>query len=80
VGGSYGGSMADITSAAANSGKKYGLFSGSKRRKANRAMNEAERQQNIMTDIADDARDMRAMAGNDLNYLRYEMNSMGGYD
>jgi hypothetical protein len=32
-----------------------------------------------MADIADDARDQRAMI-NDLNYLRYEMNSMGGYD
>jgi hypothetical protein len=72
--------MVDITSAAANSGKKYGLFSGSKRRKANRAMNEAERQQNIMTDIANDARDMQAMSGNDLNYLNYNFNLSGGYD
>ena len=80
VGASYGGSMADITNAAQNSGKKYGLFSGSKRRKANAAMNEAERQQNIMTNIADDARDMQAMAGNDLNYTNYQFDINGGYD
>ena len=80
VGSSYGGSMADITSAAQNSGKKYGLFSSGARKKANRAMNEAERQQNIMTNIADDARDMQAMAGNDLNYTNYQFDINGGYD
>lgn len=80
VGASYGGSMVDITNAAKNSGKKYGLFSGSKRRKANRAMDEAERQQNIMTDIADDARDMQALSGNEFNYTNYMFNMSGGYD
>lgn len=80
VGASYGGSMADITNAAQNSGKKYGLFSSGARKKANRAMNEAEQQQNIMTGIADDARDMQAMAGNDLNYTNYQFDINGGYD
>ena len=80
VGASYGGSMADITSAAQNSGKKYGLFSSGARKKANRAMNEAERQQNIMTEIADEANDMQAMAGNDLNYTNYMFNINSGYD
>jgi hypothetical protein len=72
--------MADITSAAQNSGKKYGLFSSGARKKANRAMNEAERQQNIMTEIADEANDMQAMAGNDLNYTNYMFNINSGYD
>ena len=80
VGASYGGSIANITNAAWNSGKKYGLFSSRKRRKANAAMNEAERQQNIMTDIADDVRDMQAMAGNDFNYTNYQFDVNGGYD
>ena len=80
VGGSYGGSMTDITKAASKSGKKYGLFSGSSRRKANRLMDEAEKQQNIMTGIANEARDMQVMAGNDLNYLNYDFDLMGGYD
>ena len=80
VGSSYGGSMADITNAAQNSGKKYGLFSGKKRRKANAAMNEAERQQDIMTGIADENRDMQAMAGNQFNYTRYQYDMNGGYD
>ena len=80
VGASYGGSMADIMSAAQNSGKKYGMFSSSARRKANRAMDEAERQQNIMTGIADESRDMQAMAGNQFNYTRYQYDMNGGYD
>ena len=80
VGGSYGGSMADITSAAQNSGKKYGLFSSGARKKANRAMNEAEQQQNIMTGIADEARDMQAMAGQSSNYTNYQFDINGGYD
>jgi hypothetical protein len=63
--------MTDITNAANKAGKKYGLFSGSSRRKANNLINEAERQQDIMTGIANDARDMQAMSGNDLNYTNY---------
>ena len=80
VGSSYGGSMTDITKAAQNSGKKYGLFSSGKRKKANRAMNEAEQQQNIMTGIANEARDIQAMAGNDFNYTNYQFDINGGYD
>ena len=79
VGASYGDSVADINNAASLSGKKYGMFSNKKRRRANAAMNEAERQQNIMTDIADEAMDQRAMV-NDLNYINYDFNLSGGYD
>ena len=80
VGASYGGSMTDITNAANKAGKKYGLFSGGSRRKANNLIDEAVRQQNIMTDIANDASDMQAMAGNDLNYTNYQFGINGGYD
>jgi hypothetical protein len=43
-------------------------------------MNEAEQQQNIMTGIANEASDMQAMAGNDLNYTNYSFDINGGYD
>lgn len=79
VGGSYGGSVNDINSAAAKAGKKYGLFSSRKRRKANREIREAGRQQNIMTNIADEAADQRGMI-NDINYLRYNSDINGRYD
>ena len=80
IGGSYGGSVADINNAASKANKKYGLFSGSSRRKANEQIADARRQQNIMTGIANDARDIQAMSGNDLNYLNYNFNLSGGYD
>lgn len=80
VGSSYGGSVVDINNAASKAGKKYGLFSSRARRNANRQIAEARRQQNIMTDIADDARDMQAMAGNDFNYINYQFDINGGYD
>ena len=79
AGGSYGGSVNDINSAAAKAGKKYGMFSSRKRRRANREIREARRQQNIMTNIADEAADQRGMI-NDINYLRYNSNINGGYD
>lgn len=79
VGGSYGGSVNDINSAAAKAGKKYGMFSSRKRRRANREIREARRQQNIMTNIANEAADQRGMI-NDINYLRYNSNINGGHD
>ncbi len=79
VGGSYGGSVNDINNAASKAGKKYGLFSNRKRRKANREIREARRQQNIMTNIADEAADQLGMI-NDINYLRYNSDINGGYD
>ena len=80
VGSSYGGSVADINNAASKAGKKYGLFSGRARRNANRQITEARRQQNIMTDIADEASMQNAMSGNDLNYINYQFDINGGYD
>jgi hypothetical protein len=33
-----------------------------------------------MRDIAEDASDLNALANNDLNYLNYNFNILGGYD
>lgn len=79
VGSSYGGTVKTIEDAASKSGKKYGLFSSSSRRKANRQMADARGKQNIMTGIADEASNQRAMI-NDLNYTNYNFNLSGGYD
>lgn len=80
VGSSYGGSKNTILDADSKAKKKYGLLSSGSRRKANNLITEAKRQQNIMTDIANDARDMQAMSGNDLNYINYNFDINGGYD
>ena len=79
IGGSYGGSVADINEAASKANTKYGLFSSGSRKAANRLIDSADYQQDIMADIADDVRDQRAMI-NDYNYLRYNNDLMGGYD
>ena len=80
LGGSYGGSTADINLADSNANKKYGLFSSGSRKRADKQIDWARTQQNIMTDIADEASDMQAMSGNGLNYLNYKFNTNGGYD
>jgi hypothetical protein len=72
--------MKDINEAALKSNKKYGLFNNRSRRKANALIEEAQKQQNIMRDIAEDASDLNALANNDLNYLNYNFNILGGYD
>lgn len=79
VGGSYGGSSNLIADASSKAGKKYGLFSSGSRRRANRQIDQARIQQNIMTDIADTASDQRAMI-NDLNYINNQFTLNGGYD
>lgn len=80
IGGSYGGSVATINNAQSKAGQKYGLFNNGARKKANRLIAEAKRQQGIMTDIAEEASDQKALAGNDLNYIQYNMDINGGYD
>ena len=79
IGGSYGGSVADINEAASKANTKYGLFSSGSRKAANRLIDSADYQQDIMADIAGDVRNQKAMV-NDLNYLGYDMDLMGGYD
>ena len=80
IGGSYSGSASDIIEAASNSNKKYGLFSNSSRKKANRQIREANLEQNIMTNIANENQDYLAMGENYLNYLNYNFNQNGGFD
>lgn len=82
VGSSYTGSNYLVDRALEKSGKKYGLFSSGARNKANKQINEARRQQDIITDISDNSLDrsnllagMSAIRGN----LR-RFNMQGGYD
>lgn len=56
-GSAYGGSMAKVDDALTKSGKKYGLFSNRGRRRANRQIAEAKRQQNAVADINEEAQD-----------------------
>lgn len=82
VGSSYTGSNQKVNDALQKSGKKYGLLSSGARKKANREIAEAKRQQAIISDIAEDATDrfnirnsMAAINGN-----QYTFNLQGGYD
>ena len=82
VGPSYGGVDSTVNSALKLSGDKYGLFSQGALRDANNLINEAKRQQEVMSDIADEATDrfairnsMAAINGNRRAYLL-----QGGYD
>lgn len=79
VGSAYGN---DIQNALKYSGKKYGLFSRSKRRKANALIAEANRQQKIMADISDKAKsDFAAQAQMTDVYSNAEsFNSSGGFN
>lgn len=55
VGSSYTGTNAFVDDAVKKSGKKYGLFSSGARKKANEQIGEANRQQNIVSGISDNA-------------------------
>lgn len=78
VGGSYGGSINTINDAVSKANKKYGLFSGGARRRANNLINTARQQQNIMTNISDEYQDQLANKS-DLAYTRYNTDINGGY-
>lgn len=82
VGSSYTGSNQKVNDALQKSGKKYGLLSSGARKKANREIAEAKRQQAIISDIAEDTTDrfnirnsMAAINGNN-----YALQLQGGYD
>ena len=82
VGSSYTGSESTVNEALQKSGKKYGLLSSGARKRANRQIAEAKRQQAVIANISDEAQDradirtsMSAINGNRLGFL---MN--GGYD
>lgn len=82
VGSSYTGTNAFVDDAVKKSGKKYGLFSSGARKKANEQIGEANRQQNIVSDIADEATDRfnirNSMAAINGNRMAYYL--QGGYD
>lgn len=82
VGSSYTGSESSVNDALQKSGKKYGLLSSGARKRANEEIAEAKRQQNTISDIANNALDrfniqssMSAINGNRRDFLM-----RGGYD
>lgn len=82
VGSSYTGSESTVNDALQKSGKKYGLLSSRARKRANEKIAEAKRQQNIISDIAEESTDrfnirnsMAAINGN-----RRGFNMYGGYN
>lgn len=78
-GSAYGGSMAKVDDALTKSGKKYGAFSGKARRKANAQIAEAKRQQNLVSDINQEAQDAFAASNYRGIGLRNELALSGGY-
>lgn len=78
-GSAYGGSMSKVDDALGKSGKKYGLLSGKARRKANAQIAEAKRQQNLVSDINQEAQDAFAASNYSGIGLRNELALSGGY-
>lgn len=70
VGGDYADSVNTIEDAVSKASKKYGLFSNGARKRANRLIDTARTQQNIMTNIANEYQDQLANKSY-LAYTRY---------
>lgn len=79
VGSSYGGTQATVDDALTKSGKKYGLFSGRARNKANKQIHNAQMQQVKMGNIADEAQMVFAASNNPLLGLGTQLQLNGGY-
>ena len=82
VGGSYSGSVLNYANASKYSGKKYGLVSRHARKRANRKIDEANRQVKVMKNISQEAQ-LDSMLGNgmqDINNMKYQMDLQGGYN
>lgn len=77
VGGDYADSVNTIEGAVSKAGKKYGLFSNSARKQANRLIDTARAQQNIMTNISNEYQDQLANKSY-LAYTRYGQDINGG--
>lgn len=82
VGAAYTGSNQKVNDALQKSGKKYGLFSSGRRNSVNKAIEEAKREQAIISDIAEESTDrfnirnsMAAINGN-----KYALQLQGDYD
>lgn len=82
VGSSYTGTESTVDDALTKSGKKYGLFSSGSREKANREIAEAKRQQQVLTEIADQSTDRFAIRNSmaAINGNRRAFAMRGGYD
>ena len=82
VGSSYTGTNQTVNDALTKSGKKYGLFSSKARDRANEEIEEAKRQQGVMSWVADEAIDRFAirdsMAAINGNRRKYYL--QGGYN
>lgn len=79
VGSSYGGTQATVDNALTKSGKKYGLFSGKARNKANQQIHNAQMQQSKMSNIADEAQMAFTASNNPLIGLGTQLQLNGGY-
>lgn len=79
VGSSYGGTQATVDDALTKSGKKYGLFSGGARNKANKQIHNAQMQQVKMGNIADEAQMAFTASNNPLLGLGTQLQLNGGY-
>ena len=71
--------MAKVDDALTKSCKKYGAFSCKARRKANAQIAEAKRQQNLVSDINQEAQDAFAASNYSGIGLRNELALSGGY-
>ena len=82
IGGSYGGAYTFMDDAASRAGKKYGLFSGGAKNKANRDIAESKVMQGQIGNINKNARDRESIvnANNQLLSTNYQFNLAGGYD
>ena len=78
-GSAYGGTYDDIQDAENKAGKKYGLLSSRARRKANSFIDEAERKENIIQDINEEAQTNLSAQRYFGNSLRSEMLLNGGH-
>lgn len=79
VGSSYGGTLDTVDNALTKSGKKYGLFSGRARNKANKQIHNAQMQQTKMGNIADEAQMAFLASNNPLLGLGTQLQLNGGY-
>lgn len=77
IGRDYTDSVNTIEDAVSKAGKKYGLFSNGARKRANRLIDTARTQQNIMTNISDEYQDQLANKSY-LAYTRYGQDINGG--
>ena len=82
IGGSYGGAYTFMDNAASRAGKKYGLFSGGAKNRANRDIATSKVMQGQISNINKDARDKESIvsANNQLLSTNYQFNLAGGYD